>query len=130
MTPNTAGQDEPHLAKNPSIEPLESLGYSHVPPQDHERDPAHLKEMTWPVGRWRSFSEGHDHALLDLEELFTVLVVVRSVGYVNDRLPHGPLDEPAQSPTTVLYEIVERVLSQQIRCESVAGQQHVHLAVV
>ncbi len=51
MTPKTAGQDESNLAKNPAIELLKALGYSHVPPQDHEREPAHVKEMPWPVGQ-------------------------------------------------------------------------------
>ena len=49
MTPKTAGQDESNLAKNPAIELLKALGYSHVPPQDHKQEPAHVKEIPWPV---------------------------------------------------------------------------------
>ena len=62
--------------------------------------------------------------------LHTALVIVRRLGYVNDRLSHGHLDESAQSPTTVFCEIFERVPPQQIRCGRMAGQQLVHLAVV
>ena len=36
MTPKTAGQDESNLAKNPAIELLKALGYSHAP-QDEAR---------------------------------------------------------------------------------------------
>ena len=36
MTPKTAGQDESNLPKNPAIELLKALGYSHAP-QDEAR---------------------------------------------------------------------------------------------
>ena len=63
-------------------------------------------------------------------ELPTALVIVRRLGHVNDRLPHGHLDKPAQSPTTVFYKFIERVLPQQTRGERVAGQQLVYFDVI
>ena len=37
MTPNATGWDELHLAENPAVELLQSLGYTYVPPEDLER---------------------------------------------------------------------------------------------
>ena len=34
MTPKVSGWDELHLAENPAVELLESLGYTYVPPED------------------------------------------------------------------------------------------------
>ena len=62
--------------------------------------------------------------------LRNALVVVRRIGHLNNRLSHGHLDESAQSPTTVIDEVIERVLPQQTGRKRVAGQQLVHLAVV
>ena len=44
MGPRTTGWDELHLAENPSVELLESLGYTYVPPEDLERERASFKE--------------------------------------------------------------------------------------
>ena len=44
MPPQTAGWDELHLAENPAVELLESLGYSYVPPEDLEPERASLQE--------------------------------------------------------------------------------------
>ena len=91
MTPMTAGQDETHLAKNPA-------DVSAVPRKD-------MITCFW-IWIWT--------------ELFTALVIVRRLEYVNDWLSHGPLEEPAQSPTMVFFKVVDRVLPQQIRYERVA----------
>lgn len=39
MTPKTAGQDESNLAKNPAIDLLKALGYSHAPPKATNENP-------------------------------------------------------------------------------------------
>ena len=44
MTPKTTGWDELHLAENPAVELLQSLGYTYVPPEDLERERASFKE--------------------------------------------------------------------------------------
>ena len=44
MTPTTTGWDELHLAENPAVELLESLGYTYVPPQDLEGERASFRE--------------------------------------------------------------------------------------
>ena len=44
MTPKTTGWDELHLAENPAVELLQSLGYTYVPPEDLERERASSKE--------------------------------------------------------------------------------------
>ena len=44
MTPKPAGWDELHLAENPAVELLESLGYSYVPPEALDPERASLKE--------------------------------------------------------------------------------------
>ena len=44
MTPKTAGWDELHLAENPAVELLQSVGYTYVPPDDLEPERASLKE--------------------------------------------------------------------------------------
>ena len=44
MPPRTAGWDELHLAENPAVELLESLGYTYVPPEDLDLERASLKE--------------------------------------------------------------------------------------
>ena len=44
MAPKTAGWDELHLAENPAVELLESLGYAYVSPEDLDGERASLKE--------------------------------------------------------------------------------------
>ena len=44
MSPKTAGWDELHLAENPAVEMLESLGYTYVPPEALEGERASFKE--------------------------------------------------------------------------------------
>ena len=44
MTSTPTGWDELHLAENPAVELLESLGYTYVPPEDLELERASLKE--------------------------------------------------------------------------------------
>ena len=44
MTPKPTGWDELHLAENPAVKLLESLGYTYVPPEDLEPERASLKE--------------------------------------------------------------------------------------
>ena len=44
MSPTTTGWDELHLAENPAVALLQSLGYRYVPPGDLERERASLKE--------------------------------------------------------------------------------------
>ena len=44
MNPTPTGWDELHLAENPSVELLESLGYTYVPPEALEPERATLKE--------------------------------------------------------------------------------------
>ena len=44
MTPKPTGWDELHLAENPAVELLESLGYAYVSPDDLEGERASLKE--------------------------------------------------------------------------------------
>ena len=44
MTPKPAGWDELHLAENPAVELLESLGYTYVPPEALEPERTSLKE--------------------------------------------------------------------------------------
>ena len=44
MTSTPTGWDELHLAENPAVELLESLGYAYVPPEDLEPERASLKE--------------------------------------------------------------------------------------
>ena len=44
MNPTPTGWDELHLAENPSVELLESLGYTYVPPEALEPERASLKE--------------------------------------------------------------------------------------
>ena len=44
MTPTPTGWDELHLAENPAVELLESLGYTYVPPEALEPERASLKE--------------------------------------------------------------------------------------
>ena len=44
MTPRTTGWDELHLAENPAIEVLESIGYTYVPPEALESERASPKE--------------------------------------------------------------------------------------
>ena len=44
MTSKTAGWDELHLAENPAIEFLESLGYAYVSPEDLDGERASFKE--------------------------------------------------------------------------------------
>ncbi len=44
MTPKTTGWNELHLAENPAVELLQSLGYTYVPPEDLERERASFKE--------------------------------------------------------------------------------------
>ena len=40
MNPTPTGWDELHLAENPSVELLESLGYTYVPPEALEPERA------------------------------------------------------------------------------------------
>ena len=44
MTPKPTGWDELHLAENPTVELLESLGYTYVPPEALDPERASLKE--------------------------------------------------------------------------------------
>ena len=44
MTPKTTGWDELHLAENPAVELLESLGYAYVPPEDLDTERTGFKE--------------------------------------------------------------------------------------
>ncbi len=44
MTPKPAGWDELHLAENPAVELLQSLGYTYVPPEALDPERASLKE--------------------------------------------------------------------------------------
>ncbi len=44
MTPTTTGWDELHLAEDPAVELLQSLGYDYVPPEDLERERVSFKE--------------------------------------------------------------------------------------
>ena len=44
MNPTPTGWDELHLAENPAVELLESLGYTYVPPEALEPERASLKE--------------------------------------------------------------------------------------
>ena len=44
MTPKPTGWDELHLAENPVVELLESLGYTYIPPEDLEPERASPKE--------------------------------------------------------------------------------------
>ena len=44
MTPKPTGWDELHLAENPAVELLESLGYTYVSPEDLEGERASFKE--------------------------------------------------------------------------------------
>ncbi len=44
MPPKTAGWDELHLAEDPAVELLQSLGYTYVPPEALEPERASLKE--------------------------------------------------------------------------------------
>ena len=44
MPPKTAGWDELHLAENPAVELLESLGYTYVSPEDLDGERASFKE--------------------------------------------------------------------------------------
>ena len=44
MTPKTAGWDELHLAENPAVELLESLGYAYVAPETLEGERASFRE--------------------------------------------------------------------------------------
>ena len=44
MTPKTAGWDELHLAENPAVELLESLGYTYLSPEDLEGERASFRE--------------------------------------------------------------------------------------
>ena len=44
MTPQTTGWDELHLAENPAVALLESLGYTYVPPEELEGERASFKE--------------------------------------------------------------------------------------
>ena len=44
MTPKPTGWDELHLAENPAVELLQSLGYSYIPPEDLESERASFKE--------------------------------------------------------------------------------------
>ena len=44
MAPRTTGWDEAHLAENPAVELLQSLGYTYVPPEAIEPERASLKE--------------------------------------------------------------------------------------
>ena len=45
MTPKPTGWDELHLAENPAVELLQSLGYSYIPPEDLESERASFKEV-------------------------------------------------------------------------------------
>ena len=44
MTPRATGWDELHLAEDPAVELLQSLGYTYVPPEDLERERASFKQ--------------------------------------------------------------------------------------
>ena len=44
MTPNATGWDELHLAEDPAVELLQSLGYTYVPPEELEGERASFKE--------------------------------------------------------------------------------------
>ena len=44
MSPKTTGWDELHLAENPAVELLDSLGYTYVPPEDLEGERQNFKE--------------------------------------------------------------------------------------
>ena len=44
MSPKTTGWGELHLAENPAVEMLESLGYTYVPPEALEGERASFKE--------------------------------------------------------------------------------------
>ena len=44
MTPKPTGWDELHLAENPAVELLESLGYTYLPSEDLEPERASPKE--------------------------------------------------------------------------------------
>ena len=45
MTPKPTGWDELHLAENPVLELLQSIGYTYVPPEDFESERASFKEV-------------------------------------------------------------------------------------
>ena len=44
MTPKPPGWDELHLAENPAVDLLQSVGYAYVPPENLEPDRASFKE--------------------------------------------------------------------------------------
>ena len=44
MTPKPTGWDELHLAENPAVELIESLGYTYVPPEDLDTERTSFKE--------------------------------------------------------------------------------------
>ena len=44
MTPKTTGWDELHLAEDPAVDLLQSLGYTYVPPEELERERPSFKE--------------------------------------------------------------------------------------
>lgn len=44
MGSRTTGWDELHLAENPAVELLESLGYTYVPPEDLDGERGSFKE--------------------------------------------------------------------------------------
>ena len=48
MTPKTTGWDELHLAEDPAVELLQSLGYTYVPPEELERERPSFKEPILP----------------------------------------------------------------------------------
>ena len=48
MTPKTSGWNELHLAEDPAVELLQSLGYTYVPPEELERERPSFKEPILP----------------------------------------------------------------------------------
>ena len=44
MNPNTTGWGELHLAENPAVELLQSLGYTYIPPEDLDPERTRFKE--------------------------------------------------------------------------------------
>ena len=48
MTPKATGWDEQHLAEDPAVELLQSLGYTYVPPEELDRERSTFKEPILP----------------------------------------------------------------------------------
>ena len=56
MSPNAAGWDERHLAEDPAVELLRSLGYTYVSPEDLDGERGSFKDavLTGRASRRRS----------------------------------------------------------------------------